>query len=78
MWSAICSFMKNVEKRREIMDFLDFHFVGNTAKGRISKWVFYDNKSRQIFRKTNIFYPLIRTRECVSGVKNVRFSENLA
>ena len=34
MWSAICSFMKNVEKRRKIMDFIDFHFVGNKAKGR--------------------------------------------
>ena len=36
--------------------------VGNKAKGRISKRVFQENKRRQIFRKTNIFYPLIRTR----------------
>ena len=33
--------------------------VGNKAKGRISKRVFQENKARQIFRKTNIFYPLI-------------------
>ena len=36
--------------------------VGNNAKGRISKRVFQENKARQIFRKTNISYPLIRTR----------------
>ena len=50
------------------------HFVGDTAKGRISKQVFQENKARQIFRKTNIFYPLIRTRTCAyQGVKNNRF-----
>ena len=37
-------------------------FVGNKAKGWISKRVFLENKARQIFRKTNISYPLIRTR----------------
>ena len=37
-------------------------FVGNKAKGRISKRVLQKNKSRQIFRKTNISYPLIRTQ----------------
>ena len=36
------------------------------AKGRISKQVFRENKTRQIFRKTNIFNPLIRTRMYVS------------
>ena len=37
--------------------------VGNRVKGRISKWVFQENKARQIFRKKkNISYPLIRTR----------------
>ena len=35
-------------------------FVGNKAKGRISKQVFQENKARQIFRKTNISNPLIR------------------
>ena len=39
-----------------------FIFVGNKPKGRISKRVFQENKARQIFRKTNISYPLIRTR----------------
>ena len=33
--------------------------------------MFQENKARQIFRKTNISYPLM-------GVRNVRFSENLA
>ena len=48
------------------------------AKGRISKRLFQGNKARQIFRKTNISYPLIRTRTCAyQGVRNVRFSENL-
>ena len=40
-------------------------FVGNMARVRISKRVFQENKARQIFRKTNISYPLIRTRTCV-------------
>ena len=35
--------------------------VGNKAKGRISKRVFQENKAHQIFQKTNISYPLIRT-----------------
>ena len=47
-------------------------FFGNKAKRRILK----ENKARRIFRKTNI-YPLIRTRT-YQGVRNVRFSENLA
>ena len=37
-------------------------FISNKAKGRISKRVFQENESRQIFRTTNISYPLIRTR----------------
>ena len=53
--------------------------VGNKAKGRIWKRVFQENKARQIFRKTNISYPLMRTRTFVhQGVRNVYFSENLA
>ena len=40
--------------------------------------MFQENKARQIFQKTNISYPLIRTRTCVyQGLRNVRFSENL-
>ena len=80
-------------------------FVGTKEKERISKQVFQENKARQIFRKMNISYPLIRTlcifphsdwigetrsispysvrmREntegAYQGVRNVRFSENLA
>ena len=39
-------------------------YVGNKAKGRIPRWVLQENKARQIFRKTNISYPLIRTHAC--------------
>ena len=41
---------------------LEQYFVGNKAKGRILKRVLQENKARQIFRKTNISYPLIGTR----------------
>ena len=54
-------------------------FVCNKPKGRISKRVFQENKTRQNFRKTNTSYPLIRTRTCAyQGVRNVCFSKNLA
>ena len=62
------------------MKFLDLlsQFVSNMTKGRISKLVFQGNKARQIFRKKNISYPLIRTRDthtyvCVSGGKKCSF-----
>ena len=43
------------------------------------KTVFQENKAVQIFRKTNIFYPLIHKRTCAyQGVRNVCFWENLA
>ena len=38
------------------------HFVGKKAKRRFSKRVLQKNEARQILRKTNISYPLIRTR----------------
>ena len=47
------------------------HFIGNKTKGRVSRRMFQENKARQIFRKTNISFPLIRT-----GAIIVRFSEN--
>ena len=54
-------------------------FVGNKAKGWISKRVFQESKACQKFRKTNIAYLLIRTRTCAyQGVINVCFSEILA
>ena len=48
--------------------------VCNKAEWRISKRLFQENKACQIFRKTNISYPLIRTRINI----NVSFSENFA
>ena len=37
------------------------YFVDNKTKGRTTKRVFQENKVRQISRKTNISYPLMRT-----------------
>ena len=52
-------------------------FVDNKAKERISKWTLEENKARQIYRKMNISYPMIRTRACVyQGVRNSCFTEN--
>ena len=45
-----------------ILRFPEPYFVGNKAKGRISKRVFQENKARQILRKTIISGHLIRTR----------------
>ena len=59
--------------------YMSLQLVGNKAKERISKRVFQENKARQIFRKTNISYPLISARTCAyQGLRKVRFSENLA
>ena len=49
-------------------------FVGNKAKGRISKRVFQENKARQIFRKNEHFLPPdTHTYVCVSGGKKCSF-----
>ena len=53
-----------------------FQSDSNKAKGRVSKRVFQENKARQIFRKTIISYPLIRTHTCAYQGVNVRFPEN--
>ena len=45
--------------------FCDLDIVGNKPKGRISKREFQVSKAQQIFRKTNIYYHLIRTRTYV-------------
>ena len=47
--------------------------VGNTAKGRISKRVLQEKKTRQIFRKRNISFLLIRTHVCLPGDKICSF-----
>ena len=49
------------------------YFVGNKAKGRISKPLFQENKAHHVFQKTNISYPLIRTHVYVSGGKKCSF-----
>ena len=73
------SFFKYFRHAQPFHTILTWYFVGKKAKGRISKRMFQESKPRQIFRKTNISYSLIRTRTCAyQGVRNVRFSENLA
>ena len=53
------------------MSVISREVVGNNAKGRILKRVLLENKACQIFRKTSISYPLIRTRALFSS--NTRF-----
>ena len=48
--------------------------VGNKAEGRISKWVFQEKKVRQIFRKTNIYYPLWKSWLCFLEMLYLRFA----
>ena len=50
------------------MEIFTRNIVGNKAKGRISKRVPQESKARQNFRKTNISYPLIRTRTKIVNV----------
>ena len=45
----------------------------------MSKQALQENKAHQIFQKTSISYPLLRTPTCAyQWVRNVRFCENLA
>ena len=46
----------------ETWPWCNLKFFGNKPKERISKRVFQENKARKCFEKTNISYPLIRTR----------------
>ena len=65
-----CSFVRILTLRLTITDIIwwsEFseiksYIVDNKAKGRISKRVFQENKARQVFRKMNISYSLIRSR----------------
>ena len=50
-----------VKQGQELLFCFNQKFVGNKAKGRMSKWVFQENKERQIFQKTNISYPSSET-----------------
>ena len=54
-------YIANSIDSKDLVSDLTLDFVSNKAKGGISKRVFQENKARQIFRKTNISYPLIRT-----------------
>ena len=60
MYSAWCKILTNfLCKLRKLSKNAILILVDNKAKWRISKRVFQENKARQIFRKTNISYPLI-------------------
>ena len=51
-----------------------YKIIGNKAKGRISKGVLQENKTRQIFRKKKISYPPdTYTQVCVLGDKKCLF-----
>ena len=67
--------ISSVEKSHIRVRFKQKYTVGNKAKGRISKRIFQEEKARQVSRKRNISYALIRTR---TRVENVRFSKNWA
>ena len=61
------------------LNLVDLKLVGNKAKWQISKRLLQENKACQIFRKNEHFLPPdIHTCVGVSGVRNVRFLENLA
>ena len=48
-------------------------------KVSISKRWIQEDKAHEIYRKTNISYPLMRTHTCAYlGVRNNSFSENVA
>ena len=55
---------------RLLQDLSEFSVI-STLLVQISKRVFQENKACQIFRKTNISYPLIRT----NVVRNICFSQ---
>ena len=51
----------------------------NKAKRRILKRSYQENKARQIFRKNKHFLPPnTHSTRAYQGVRNIRFSENLA
>ena len=53
---------KGFRKDRKIsLKWVNEQFFGHKGKGQISKRVLHENRARQIFRKTNISYSLIRT-----------------
>ena len=72
-------FFSGFVKPEMIAVFLYFGFpsqqlVDNKAKGRILKLVSQENKTHQVFRKTNISYARTRTHTCAYQVlTNVRF-----
>ena len=68
-------FVQQGKQREKQLPYSHSQFVGNKAKGRISKQVLQENKACQIFPKTNISFPWYAHYQ---GVRNVRFWENLA
>ena len=53
-----------------------WHFVGNKAEGRISKWVLQEKQSTSNFPKNQHFLsPDTHTNECFKKTKHAKFSE---
>ena len=64
---------------RTLCDHQSYSQGPHKANGPISKRVFQKTKHAEFCEKTNVSYHLTRTRACVyQGIRNVRFSENLA
>ena len=75
LWSTFFTYFM-IHYSKTLYDVL--HIVGNKAKEQISKQVFQESKARQNFRKTDVSYPLMRTRTCTyQEVRIVCFSEIL-
>ena len=66
---SVCLTCASSDIRLQVSQIMNSKMVGKKAKERISIWVFQENKASQFF------YP----RMCAyQGVRNVRFSKNLA
>ena len=63
-----------IYKRSSRMNIAAFGAFMNVKYDLIAKRVFQENKAHQIFRKTNISYPLIRTQRVrIRGVSMFGF-----
>ena len=68
--------LQNVRNKQKYDWGSSSNFVGNKAKGQISKWVLQEKQSTTNFPKNEHFVPS-NTHMYVRFLENVRFSENL-
>ena len=60
------NYIRSDEKYEVVISDAKLQIIGNKTKGQLSKRVLQETKAHQIFGKTNISYPLIRTRTFAS------------